>query len=374
MIVAVVGGKLQGIEALFLAKEAGYYTILIDRNPLAPASGLCDVFVCGDITANEPAILEAMARADFVLPANENSEVLEAVRKICLRENLRLAFDYDAYAISSSKKRSDRLFHENDIPAPAYYPEGHGPYIVKPSGESGSAGVRLLETAEEVESFLDSREDRDGWIAEEYLEGPSYSIEVIGNGREFRTYTITQIHMDEVYDCCRVTTPCPELSADQVKSFEVIGRKLGELVGLRGIMDVEVIDDGGVLKVLEIDARIPSQTPIAIYHATGVNFLEELAYVTLGGELAPEKEKYQKFSVYEHYYRADGRVFQAGEHLMSVARPLTVSRGIMGSETVISDYYEGCDDFSGIFINSSEDPEELEKVRRVIRDKIGFGK
>ena len=62
MIVAIIGGKLQGIEAVFLAKEAGYYTILIDKNPVVPASGLCDAFVCGDITANDPDVLAAMMR------------------------------------------------------------------------------------------------------------------------------------------------------------------------------------------------------------------------------------------------------------------------------------------------------------------------
>ncbi len=39
---------------------------------------------------------------------------------------------------------------------------------------------------------------------------------------------------------------------------------------------VEVIDDHGEFKVLEIDARLPSQTPTVVYHTTGVNFVEEL--------------------------------------------------------------------------------------------------
>jgi len=370
MIVAIIGGKLQGIEAVFLAKEAGYYTILIDKNPVVPASGLCDAFVCGDITANDPDVLAAMARADFVLPANENTEVLEAVRRVCTRENIRLAFDYDAYDISSSKLKSDRLFHDNGIPAPRYFPEGHGPYIVKPSGESGSEGVRLLETADEVEEFLQGCQDREDWIAEEYLAGPSYSIEVIGNSSGYRTYTITRIHMDDVYDCCKVTAPCPELSPEQRQTFSDIGIRLAELTGLCGIMDVEVIDDRGQLKVLEIDARIPSQTPIAIYYATGVNFVQELAEVVMNGQLPPERETSVIHSVYEHYYKEGTRVFQAGEHRMGLAGPLAVDHDRLGAETLISDYREGCESFSGIFINSSEDIVELEKKREIVRKRV----
>jgi len=40
MIVAVVGGKLQGIEATYLAHKAGWDVLLIDTNPAVPASGL----------------------------------------------------------------------------------------------------------------------------------------------------------------------------------------------------------------------------------------------------------------------------------------------------------------------------------------------
>ena len=45
-------------------------------------------------------------------------------------------------------------------------------------------------------------------IVQEFLEGPSYSLEIIGRPGAYRTYAVTQIHMDAVYDCCQVTTPC----------------------------------------------------------------------------------------------------------------------------------------------------------------------
>ena len=102
MKVAIVGGKLQGTEAVYLAKLAGFESILIDRNPEVPASGFCDEFVCGDVVAEDEKVIAALKKADFVLPANENTDVLAAVRRICEREKLKLAFDFDAYAVSSS--------------------------------------------------------------------------------------------------------------------------------------------------------------------------------------------------------------------------------------------------------------------------------
>ena len=88
MKAAIVGGKLQGTEAVYLASLAGIESILIDKNPEVPASGFCDEFVCGDIAAEDAQVIEALKRADFVLPANENSEVLTAIRRISEREGL----------------------------------------------------------------------------------------------------------------------------------------------------------------------------------------------------------------------------------------------------------------------------------------------
>ena len=419
--VAIIGGKLQGTESVALARLAGIHSILIDKNPNCPASTMADEFVCGDICGDEAAnrraddaVIEALIRADFVLPAMENQAVLDACVSICQGKNLRLAFDPDAYQISSSKILSDKLFHENNIPAPAYYPDCQGPYIIKPTGESGSAGVTKVSTHEEATAFLDEKAKETGksqadirqeWIIEEYLTGPSYSIEVIGNGREYRTYGITQIHMDDVYDCCKVTAPCP-ISDEQEMEFRRMGKKLGELVGLKGIMDVEVIDDEGVLKVLEIDARIPSQTPLAVYYSTGVNLLEELADITLNGEfkartsqrITPDADKDsinlidmdRRWVCYEHYVKEGTEISQVGEHIMSDAKPLTMLRNCGRCEKCkecgpcdmviwelpgvhiprfsdskgIGGLDEG--DFRGIFITSADSWEELETKRKKV--------
>ena len=355
MKAAIVGGKLQGTEAVYLAALAGIESILIDKNPEVPASGFCDEFVCGDIIAEDAQVIEALKRADFVLPANENSEVLEAIRKISEREGLKLAFDFDAYAVSSSKILSDKLFHENGVPAPVYYPQGEPPYIIKPSGESGSAGVRLVQTREEVEAFMAQCENPENWIAQEYLEGPSFSIEVIGNGRDYRTYEITQIHMDDVYDCCMVTAPC-EIGEEKEREFAEIGEKIARLLNLKGIMDVEGIDDGRGLKVLEIDARIPSQTPIAD--------------IALYGEFRHEKKGERKYCAYEHYQIKDGRLMREGEHSMASAKALSVRKNIFESDVVISDFVSENESFKGIFVNWADDIKALEKKRQALKESL----
>lgn len=371
MKIAIIGGKLQGIEAAYLAFACGFESILIDANPTAPASAMADRFVCGDVVRRDPAVVEAMKEADFVLPANENDQVLAAVCAICREEGLKLAFDMEAYRISQSKIRSDRLIHEAGIPAPRYYPGGSAPYVIKPSGESGSAGVRYAETAQEAEDFLAACKNPENWIVQEYLEGPSYSIEVIGSPEAgYRTYTVTQIHMDHVYDCCKVTAPC-EITDAQKAEFARVGKQLAELVNLHGIMDVEVIDDGEAFKVLEIDARIPSQTPIAVLYSSGMNLLSEIADVTVHGAFQSVQGDQKRYCAYEHYMRQDGRVVQEGEHMMSEAGPLIIAPNFFGSKIAISDYAGETEDFRGIFVNWADSPEELEEIRNRMRAKLG---
>jgi pyrrolysine biosynthesis protein PylC len=48
MRVVVAGGKLQGIEAAYLAHQAGWSVLLIDREASPPARGLCDQFCPGE--------------------------------------------------------------------------------------------------------------------------------------------------------------------------------------------------------------------------------------------------------------------------------------------------------------------------------------
>jgi pyrrolysine biosynthesis protein PylC len=77
MRLAVIGGKLQGLEATYLAHQAGWEVILIDKNREVPAAGLCDEFQLLDISAaNQKALARILRRADLVLPALEDYQTL----------------------------------------------------------------------------------------------------------------------------------------------------------------------------------------------------------------------------------------------------------------------------------------------------------
>lgn len=370
--VAIVGGKLQGTEAVYLAKKAGFRSLLIDKNVNAPASGFCDEMGAFDVRKKEGRLIDFLRQADFILPALENDEAHAALIEISREYGFKLAFDARAYSITHSKLKTDRLIREYKVPAPRYYPESDGPYIIKPSEESGSSGVSRVETADEVKRFLNEVKDPESWVVQEYLEGPSYSVEIIGIPGMYRTYETTKIHMDEVYDCKMVTAPCA-ISQSKKERFSEIAKTLAAAVGLHGIMDVEVIDHEGELKVLELDARIPSQTPIAVLHCSGINLLSELADIVLLGGFTDEQPKRQRHTAVEHYLVDRTGVFWKGEHMMTESRPLMYRENFFGADEVVSDYNGSNITWRGEFINSAETEDGLKQKRFEMLRKLNEG-
>ncbi len=348
MHVAIIGGRLQGLEAVYLAKKAGYMTLLIDKDHNVPAAGLCDHFLCLDLLSSDghKQLQSALDQdIDLIIPALENSSVLDTLTTLSALAGVPLAFDPAAYDLSSSKLKSDRFFTELGLLQPLPWPEGTFPYIAKPSSASGSEDVRLLENEAELQVFLnETAATPDQWVIQEYIEGPSYSIEVVGDGKRFIPLQVTDLYMDEQYDCKRVVAPSI-LTAEQQADFAALAVTLATKIGLQGIMDVEVILHNRQLKLLEIDARLPSQTPTAVYHSTGVNILELLASVFTGSAILQQTPTppptHPKAAIFEHLTVKKGILQTAGEHVIASAGPLSHKLGFFGADEALTNYSPG---------------------------------
>ena len=347
--IVIIGGKLQGIEACYLGMKAGIETVLVDKNPEAPARHLCSRFICEDVFDHSNRLLVEMKEADIVLPALENDTVLRWLDKDAKEQGYTLAFDWQAYQLTSSKIKSDVLFRNCQIPVPEYFPGGEYPYICKPDCDSGSHGVERLDSPEQLHEALDKKSDL---VIQEFLEGPSYSMEIIGKPGMYRTYLVTQIHMDQRYDCRMVTAPC-DLTSVQEETLRQMAFCIAEEIKLHGIMDLEVIDHDGTFKLLEIDARIPSQTPTAVLHSSGMNLLEELRDLFATGYFLKNQERQGNYVSYEHYLFNKNIPYALGERIMTQGIGLHHKPGFCGADDVITDYQTGLDPWRGTFINTA---------------------
>ena len=379
MRIAVVGGKLQGVEVCYLARKAGWEVCLIDRRPDVPARGLCDEFRQADV-CDRRAGTGALAGVDLILPALEDAAGLEALVGRAGESGTPLAFDPAAYRISSSKLTSDRLFADLGLSAPRPWPRCQFPVIAKPSSGSGSRGVRVIRNEQELTAFFPQRRLMDGWVLQEFLEGPSFSIEVLGIPGNYQAVQVTDLFVDEEYDCMRVEAPSA-LSDDQVEEFRRLALRLAEALQVKGLMDVEVILNQGKLKVLEIDARLPSQTPTAVWWSSGFNMLKAVGDVFLRRFTPVGPPPGDRAVVYEHVHAMPGRLELGGEHLMAAAGALRLHENFFGADEALSDYQPAGPDWRATLITTGKTREEalarrsrmLAEIRRSLGVKQGSG-
>ncbi|MDI9395974.1 MAG: 3-methylornithine--L-lysine ligase PylC [Euryarchaeota archaeon] len=357
--ICLIGGKLQGFEAAYLSKKAGMKVLVIDKNPQALVRNYADEFQCFDVIKEPEKLLEVSKIVDAILPVNENLECIEFLSTIKDKFSCPVLFDFDAYWISRDKRKSKEYFASIGIPTPQDKPS-EPPYFVKPPCESSSVGARIIYDREELESL------EPGMLIEEYVEGEVVSLEVIGDGNHFAVVKETLVHFDGSYGC-HMVTPLP-----LDPSFREIAYSLASNLHLKGIMDVEAISGPDGLKVIEIDARFPSQTPTAVYYSSGVNLIELLFRAFTEGIEEIKTLPEDGYCIYEHLMLAENGVFiPVGEQLLS-----------MGSD--YGKYYEEpgieiflCKDENPVFtlVFWGKDREEAEAKKSkgilVLRDRFG---
>ncbi len=381
MRLAIVGGKLQGVEAAYLAAKAGYETVLVDRREAPPAAGLADRHVVMDVTADEGRSRAVLGACDAVLPACEDDATLAWLAAHVPAWDVPLLLDPKSYAVTSSKLASNALFERLDVPRPRPWPEGRFPLVVKPSGASGSEGVRVVHDEKglrEARALLE--EAGHEVVVEEYVAGPSLSLEVLCWDGRAVPLQVTGLEFDEGYDCKRVVAPVGEGAVDEqtagarvsvetaaveapvgddwdhavpsglLAAFDAVTVRLAEGLGLRGLMDVEVMLHDGLPKVLEIDARLPSQTPTAVYWSSGLNIVELVQRTFREGRLPAVDRRPKGACVFQHVRAQDGRLAVRGEHVMGGARPLALVPGFFGAHEALTDYQPGSGSWSATLI------------------------
>ena len=343
------------MEAVYLAQQAGFETALIDKDSFAPARSLVDEFYHLDLLSGGAAAKTLLKKFDLILPATENYQTLVWLDETARQCHVPLALDLPSYSISSSKVNSNELFVRGGIPIPEPWPDCGFPIIVKPSNLSGSAGVVKVTDSAHLTAVLANLHGEA--VVQEYLDGPSYSLEVLAHQGKSIGFQVTQLEFDSGYDCKRVLAG-PNTGNDVAEAFYDLGERIAAALDLSGIMDIEVIDTGEQLKVLEIDARLPSQTPSAVYHSTGVNLVKLLAGYWIDGTIPawPRLTRAKRAVIYEHFRFKRGILEVAGEHVIRGAQDLQLYQDMYLANVLISNFERSPEDWvaTAIFIRDTE--------------------
>jgi pyrrolysine biosynthesis protein PylC len=138
-------------------------------------------------------------------------------------------------------------------------------------------------------------------------------------------------------------------------------------------MDVEAILHEGTLKVLEIDARFPSQTPMAVYHSTGVNMVEVLAMVCSGesGSGPVSVSALPKgASILEHVRVRPGHMSVCGERYMAEAGPLHLEANFFGAHEALTNHSPGRGDWVATLMVVGSDLRDAQARRDLVLEEI----
>jgi pyrrolysine biosynthesis protein PylC len=234
---------------------------------------------------------------------------------------------------------------------------------------SGSRGVRRLDNPAELARFFPGGPPGPDWVVEEFCPGPSYSLEVTGRPGDYETWTVTRLFMDQAHDCRQVVYPAG-LGRAEEEEFRALTLRLAEGLGLTGLMDVEAILTPRGFRVLEIDARLPSQTPAAVHWATGENLLVRLARL-FGGPTPAGSASFSRAAIYEQVAPGAGGLESVGEHRLSLAGPLRWEEDFCGADLALTDWARDRADWVAALIITGQDLAEAKARRREVLARLG---
>ncbi|MFE6225521.1 ATP-grasp domain-containing protein [Streptomyces sp. NPDC057854] len=168
-------------------------------------------------------------------------------------------------------------------------PEGGYPAVAKPRSGSGSRGIVVVRSAEEVAGL-----PQDGsYLLQEFLPGTEYSVDVLtdAGGRVVAAVPRARDKTDSGIVVAGRVLDLPELSG--------LAEDTVRTLGLRGVLNVQLREDrSGKAALLEVNPRPPGGLSLTV--AGGVD-MPKWAVASLLGVTLPERIAHRETAVVRHW-------------------------------------------------------------------------
>ena len=204
MRLLIVGGKLQGTEAAYLAAKAGWDTVLVDRREAPPAAGIAARARAGRRHRGRGASRRASSpRATPCCPPARTSRRSRGSPSGSRLGACRFLFDLDAYRVTDvqagvaapvRRARRAAAARMAGVRVPGRGQAEHGQ---RQRGRDGGAATRPSSRPRGARWSAAGHEV----VVEEYVAGPSLSLEVLAWGGRAVPLQVTGLEFDAVYDC-----------------------------------------------------------------------------------------------------------------------------------------------------------------------------
>ncbi|MDD4477072.1 MAG: ATP-grasp domain-containing protein [Patescibacteria group bacterium] len=321
----VLGAGSQQVSAYKTASRLGLKTLAIDYNPKAKARDLADKFLLASIKDKVECISKLKKlNLHYSGVTTIGVEVSPVVSAIAKEFNLSSVSETVAFNTTNKCARATVL-QKAGIPAPKFEIINERslpkiinyPLIIKPSDNSGSRGVRIVESEKEwFEAYDDAKSiSGDGKvIVEELLQGDEISIEgfvldgkMIIVGFSDRNY-ISSYHPYFMEDGSSSPTNLPHsVIVEAEKVFAKAAYSLGVTEGpSKG--DLIVTKEG--VKVLEITSRLSPGFSLLLPHTEGTDPLEATIRWAVNMHIPQSllQPKFHKAMAHRFFFHQPGKV------------------------------------------------------------------
>ena len=316
----VIGASVLQVPAIRKAREMGLHVAVADFNPHAIGIPLADAYY-NVSTIDEEGVYEAAKAfgADGIMTLATDMP-MRSLAYACEKLGM-VGLAYDASVRATDKGEMIRTFEAAGVEHPWYQivPAGQMPapgytfpLITKPTDNSGSRGVMLVRSEEELAaalSYSSGNGRRGDVIVEEYMQGPEVSVEVmVSHGVP---------HVLQITD--KLTTGAPHfvemghsqpsrLPEDAQIAIRDLASRAALAVGIQdGPAHVEIILTANGPKMVELGARMGGDciTTHLVPLSTGIDMVGNTIRIALGEE--PDLEqKLQKGSAIRYFHAPCG--------------------------------------------------------------------
>ena len=292
------------------AKLMGLYTVGIDPCEDATCRGDVDAFevVGGQDYEGHCAVVEKYGIDAIVTAATDKPLVMMA--------RIAEKYGFPFYSVETAQWSTDKFqmkqrFIEGDVPCARgrlihtadEAKDLYFPVIVKPRDNSGSRGVKLCRTKEELEqSMAEALEysKLDSVLVEEFIEGPEYSIEGLHYDGKSEVIQFTEKKTTEFpYNVELGHIQPANISDENKQKIREIVAKIGKALKFENCPShTELkINERGIF-VIETSPRLGGDyitstlTPLS----TGINFEDQLLHIALGEKVNTQTGRVEKAS------------------------------------------------------------------------------
>lgn len=307
----IIGASVLQLPAIKRAKELGYYVAVADYDPAAVGIAYANEYF-NVSTIDEQGIYEAAKKfgADGIMTLATDMP-MRSVAYACKKLGL-IGISYDTAVKTTDKEAMIQAFEAAGVEHPWYHVVGSPedalrivhkvsyPCIVKPTDNSGSRGVTLAHTPEELLTAIvySANNGRGGKvIVQEYMQGPEVSVEIIVHKGTPHVLQVTdKITSGAPHFVETGHTQPSRLASEDLEAICDLACRAIHSVGLTdGPAHVEIILTENGPKMVEMGARMGGGciTTHLVPLSTGIDMIKATIDCALGIEpdIVPKHEK-----------------------------------------------------------------------------------